>query len=115
MLSTMADTQLSISSIFRHGQFIYADSQVATFEGGPVRRASFAQVAERTERLARALHRLGVADGDRVGTFCWNHQEHVEAYLAIPSMGAVLHTLNIRLFPEQLAYVINHGGDRFVI
>ncbi|MGH9302552.1 MAG: AMP-binding protein, partial [Acidimicrobiales bacterium] len=111
----MANTQLTISSILRHGQAVYADSTVTTYEGGPVRRASFAQVGQRTERLAKALGRLGVNPGDRIGTFCWNHQEHVEAYLAIPSMGAVLHTLNIRLFPEQLAYVINHAEDRFVL
>ncbi|MGH9306294.1 MAG: long-chain fatty acid--CoA ligase [Acidimicrobiales bacterium] len=115
MRSTMANTQLTISSILRHGQAVYADSTVTTYEGGPVRRASFAQVGQRTERLAKALGRLGVNPGDRIGTFCWNHQEHVEAYLAIPSMGAVLHTLNIRLFPEQLAYVINHAEDRFVL
>ena len=72
-------------------------------------------MAERAERLARALRRLGVGDGDRVGTFAWNNQEHLEAYLAVPSMGAVLHTLNIRLFPEQLAYVVNHAEDKVVI
>ncbi|HEX2738122.1 MAG TPA: long-chain fatty acid--CoA ligase, partial [Acidimicrobiia bacterium] len=65
--------------------------------------------------LAAALHRLGIAPGDRVGTFAWNTQEHLEAYFAIPVMGAVLHTLNIRLFPEQLAYVTNHAEDRVVI
>jgi fatty-acyl-CoA synthase len=72
-------------------------------------------VAGRAERLASALKRLGVGNGDRVGTFAWNDQEHLEAYLAVPSMGAVLHTLNIRLFPEQLAYVVNHGEDKVVI
>ena len=72
-------------------------------------------MAERSERLAKALGRLGVGDGDRVGTFLWNNQTHLEAYLAIPGMGAVLHTLNLRLFPEQLAYVINHAEDRVVI
>jgi fatty-acyl-CoA synthase len=58
---------------------------------------------------------LGVTGDQRVGTFCWNHQEHLECYLAIPSMGAVLHTLNIRLFPEQLTYVINHADDRVIV
>jgi fatty-acyl-CoA synthase len=65
--------------------------------------------------LAAVLHRLGIRAGDRVGTFAWNTQEHVEAYLAVPSMGAVLHTLNIRLFPEQLAYVTNHAEDRIIL
>jgi fatty-acyl-CoA synthase len=88
---------------------------VITFEGERTRRASFADVALRAERLAAALRRLGVQPGDRVGTFGWNTQEHLEAYFAIPCMGAVLHTLNIRLFPEQLAYVANHAEDQVVI
>src|SRR4029077_11905343 len=72
-------------------------------------------VGANAARLANALARLGVANGDRVGTFCWNSQEHLEAYLAVPSMGEVLHTLNIRLFPEQLAFVINHAEDKLII
>ena len=66
-------------------------------------------------RLAGALRRLGVRPGDRVATFGWNTQRHLEAYLAVPSMGAVLHTLNIRLFPEQLAFIINHADDKVII
>ena len=75
----------------------------------------FLWAADRADQLAAALTRLGVKEGDRVGTFLWNNQTHMEAYLAIPCMGAVLHTLNIRLFPEQLAYVINHAEDRVII
>ena len=115
MLSTMQDRPLLISGVFEHGRRVFADSEVVTFDGTGLRRATFAQVGERTLRLAAALRRLGIAPGDRVGTFCWNSQEHLEAYLAVPSMGAVLHTLNIRLFPEQLAYVINHGEDRVIL
>jgi len=113
--STMQDFPLTIPHLLRHGQAVHGRSQVATFDGTGVRRASFRLVAERAERLAAALVRLGIGAGDRVGTFCWNHQEHLEAYLAIPSMGAVLHTLNIRLFPEQLAFVVNHAEDRVII
>jgi fatty-acyl-CoA synthase len=115
MLSTMQDGPLLISGILRHGQRVYGDSEVVTVEPGGDRRSTFTQVAGRAERLAAALKRLGVGNGDRVGTFAWNDQEHLEAYLAVPSMGAVLHTLNIRLFPEQLAYVVNHGEDKVVI
>jgi fatty-acyl-CoA synthase len=115
MLSTMQDGPLLISGILRHGQRVYGDSEVVTVEPGGDRRSTFSQVAGRAERLAAALGRLGVGSGDRVGTFAWNDQEHLEAYLAVPSMGAVLHTLNIRLFPEQLAYVVNHGEDKVVI
>ena len=115
MLSTMQDFPLTISAIFRHGRSVFGASEVVTFEGESCRRASFAQVAERADKLAAALSRLGIREGDRVGTFAWNTQEHLEAYLAVPSMGAVLHTLNLRLFPEQLAYVVNHAEDRVVI
>jgi fatty-acyl-CoA synthase len=116
MLSTMQDVPLLVSGILRHGQRVYGDSAVVTMApGGGYRQATFAQVAARAEQLAKALGRLGVAPGDRVGTFMWNDQEHLEAYMAVPSMGAVLHTLNIRLFPEQLAYVVNHAEDKVVI
>src|SRR5262249_10051063 len=89
--------------------------RVATWEGERARHVTFAEVADRVGRLAAALRRLGIRPGDRVATFCWNTQEHLEAYLAVPSMGAVLHTLNVRLFPEQLAYVANHAADRIVL
>jgi len=117
VLSTMQDAPLLVSGILRHGQQVYGDSRVTTIVGpeGESISATFGEVAERSERLASALGRLGVGDSDRVGTFLWNNQTHQEAYLAIPGMGAVLHTLNLRLFPEQLAYVINHAEDRVVI
>src|SRR5437867_1619134 len=112
---TMQDRPLTIAALLEHGQRIHGGSEVVTCEGEGVRRARFGEVGERAERLAAGLSRLGVRAGDRVGTFCWNAQEHLEAYLAVPSMGAVLHTLNVRLFPEQLTYVINHGEDRIIL
>src|ERR1700676_1851749 len=115
MLSTMQDGPLLVSGILRRGQAVYGASQVVTAQPDGYREANFTQVAAGAEQLAKALRRLGVADDDRVGTFAWNDQEHLEAYLAVPSMGAVLHTLNIRLFPEQLSYVVNHAEDKVVI
>ena len=115
VVSTMQDAPLTIRSLLEHGARVFADSVVRTFDGDAVREATYAEVAERAARLAGALTVLGIGQGDRVGTFLWNTQEHLEAYLAVPSMGAVLHTLNLRLFPEQLAYVVNHGQDRVVI
>lgn len=115
MLSTMQDRPLAITEILRHGATIYADSEVVTFAGDSSRRATFSEVERRARRLAAALTRLGVGPGDRVGTFMWNDQEHLEAYFAVPCMGAVLHTLNIRLFPEQLAYVIDHAEDDVIL
>jgi fatty-acyl-CoA synthase len=114
-LSTMQDFPLTITSILQHGRRVFGDSECVTWTEGTPRRASYAEVGANAERLAAALTRLGVTTGDRVATFCWNSQEHLEAYFAIPSMGAVLHTLNIRLFPEQLAYVINHADDKVII
>jgi acyl-CoA synthetase (AMP-forming)/AMP-acid ligase II len=115
MQSTMSDYQLTIGSIFEHGVRVHSESEVLTWMGDRARRATFREVGDRVRRLANALQRLGINPGDRVGTFCWNHQEHLEAYYATSSMGAVVHTLNIRLFPDQLTFVINHGGDRVVL
>ncbi len=117
MRSTMQDAPLLVSGILRHGQQVYGESLVRTVTdpAGGHRDATFAEVAIRSEQLAAALARLGVGDGDRVGTFMPNNQVHLEAYLAVPSMGAVLHTLNLRLFPEQLAYVINHAEDQVIV
>jgi fatty-acyl-CoA synthase len=115
MKSTMQDAPLLISNIIRHGEFVYADKKIFTVTPDGVEEATFFQISKRAEQLAAALTALGVKRGDRVATFMWNNQAHVEAYLAVPSMGAVLHTLNIRLFPEQLAYIINHAEDEVVI
>jgi fatty-acyl-CoA synthase len=115
MQSTMQDGDLTITDILRRGAQVYPESQVVSFEGEDSRRGTFAQVAERAARLAGALKRLGIQSGDRVGTLSWNHQEHLEAYFAVPCIGAVLHTLNLRLDPEQLAYVINHAEDRVIL
>ena len=115
MQSTMQDSPLLISGIIRHGEWLYADKTVYTVTATGVQEASFTEIVNRAEKLAAALRRLGIGDGDRVGTFMWNNQVHMEAYLAVPAMGAVLHTLNIRLFPEQLAFVINHAEDQVII
>ena len=117
MLSTMQDAPLLVSGILRHGQEVYGDSLVITVTGpdGRAVEETFAQVAERAERLASALERLGIGDGDRVSTILWNNQTHQEAYLAVPSMGAVLHTLNLRLPLEQLVHIVNHAEDKVII
>ncbi|MGO9557995.1 MAG: long-chain fatty acid--CoA ligase [Acidimicrobiales bacterium] len=115
MRSTMQESQLLVREILRHGQQVHGTSEIVTFEGDDFRRATFAEVSRRAAQLAHGLSGLGIGLGDRVGTFCFNHQEHLEAYLAIPSMGAVLHTLNVRLFPEQLKYVIDHAEDKVII
>ncbi len=115
MDSTMQDMPLNITALFRRGEAMFPDSEVITFEGERARHTRYAVVAERVHRLAGALRTLGIVSGDRVATLCWNHQEHLETYFAIPCMGAVLHTLNLRLPPNQLAQIINHAEDRVVI
>ncbi|HEY7388945.1 MAG TPA: long-chain fatty acid--CoA ligase [Bryobacteraceae bacterium] len=115
MLSTMQDSPLTVQALLRHGATVYHDSSVAEFDGERICRRTFVQTAERVERLAAGLRRLGVRRDDRVASVCWNTPEHLEAYLAVPSMGAVLHTVNVRLFPEQLAYIVNHAEDRIII
>src|SRR4051812_12434363 len=111
----MQDTPLSISRLLRHGTTVHGASTVETWTGDALRSATYAEVGNRAARLANALRGLGIDGDQRVGTFMWNNQEHMEAYLAVPSMGAVLHTLNIRLFPDQIAYIANHAEDRVVI
>ena len=112
----MQDVQLSISSMLRYGAAAHGGSEVLTYTGSGFRSATFAEVARRAAQLAHGLReRLGVVGDQRVGTFMWNTQEHVEAYLAVPSMGAVVHPINIRLFPEQIAYITEHAHDRVVI
>lgn len=115
MLSTMNDLPLSIAQLLRHGSTVHADAEVVTLTEAGARRRTYAEVGRRCAQLAHALRGLGVDGDDRVATFMWNNAEHLEAYLAVPSMGAVLHTLNIRLFPEQLVHVANHAEDRVII
>ncbi len=117
MLSTMQDVPLLISRILTHGSTIHGKSQVTTWTGeAEPHRRSFAEVGARAAQLAHALRdSCGVTDASAIGTLMWNNAEHVEAYLAIPSMGAVLHTLNLRLPAEQLIWIVNHAADRVVI
>jgi fatty-acyl-CoA synthase len=112
----MMEIPLSTQLILRHGESLHARSLVCTFEDGRrCQTESFAAVARRANRLAAALHSIGVVPGDRVASFCWNHQSHLEAYLAVPSMGAVLHTVNVRLFPAQIASLLIRADDRVLI
>ncbi len=110
------DAQLTVGAIRRRMRACYGDQEVVTLQEDPTpsSRATFAEVAERVDRLGRVLEGLGVKPGDRVATFGWNSQRHFELYLAVPSFGAVLHTLNIRLFPEQLIYIIDHAEDTVI-
>ncbi|MGH3153676.1 MAG: long-chain fatty acid--CoA ligase [Streptosporangiaceae bacterium] len=115
MRSTMMDMPLTIASIMRYGTSIFGDREVVTCTEDGTRRRTYAEAGRRAARLANALRRLGVDGDQRVGTFMWNNAEHLEAYLAVPSMGAVLHTLNIRLAPAEIGYIATHAEDHAVI
>ncbi|WP_369365846.1 long-chain fatty acid--CoA ligase [Streptomyces sp. CG4] len=117
MLSTMQDVPLTVTRLLVHGALAHGRSQIVTWTGeSEPQRRSFAEAAVRAVQLANALRdELGVRGDDRVATLMWNNAEHVEAYFAIPSMGAVLHTLNLRLPAEQLVWIVNHAADKVVI
>ncbi|MCW2517043.1 MAG: long-chain fatty acid--CoA ligase [Mycobacterium sp.] len=116
MQSTMQDIPLTVTTIMRYACEVNGDRTVTTAMGeGSYRTSTYRELGEQVGRLANALRALGIAGDDRVGTFMWNNAEHVAAYLAVPSMGAVLHTLNIRLSPEQIAFIANEAEDKVVI
>ena len=111
MRSTMQTVPLLVSRFLDHGSTAYGASEVITWTADGARRSTNAEVAADCKRLANALRSLGVTGDQRVGTFMWNNEEHLELYLGVPSMGAVLHTINIRLFPQQMIFVVNHAED----
>ncbi len=115
MDSTMQDFPLTITGVLRHGTSWHADRKVITATDDGYREASYGTVGERVAQLAHGLRGLGITGDERVATFMWNNQEHLEAYLAAPCMGAVLHTLNIRLPADQLAYIAEQAEDRVVV
>jgi fatty-acyl-CoA synthase len=109
------DFPLNLHHILRRLRSCNQGAELVTLmPDGSVARATHVELADRVDRLARALRELGVQQGERVGTFAWNNQRHFELYFAIPCSGAVLHTLNIRLFEEQLTYIVNHAEDKVI-
>ena len=112
MRGLMMNAPLLISSLIRHAARVFAgQSIVSRTVEGPIHRTHYAEIHERSQRLAQALSALGVRAGDRVATLAWTGYRHVETYFAVSGMGAVCHTLNPRLFPEQLAFILQHAGD----
>ena len=118
----MMDQPLLISSLLEHAALNHGDTEIVsrTVEGpdkdgaGAVHRYTYADAQKRAKQLAQALARLGVGMGDRVGTLAWNGYRHFELYFGVSGMGAVIHTINPRLFPEQLVFIVNHAEDRYV-
>ncbi len=116
MQATMMDFPLTLTHIFERAGKLFPDSEVVSrLPDRSLHRYRYADFYRRAHALAGALRRMGLKRGDRVATLMWNHYAHLEAYFAIPCSGAVLHTLNLRLHPDDIAYIANHAGDRFLI
>ena len=115
MQGLMSERPLLISAIIKHAAMYHRDTEIVsrTVEGG-IHRYTYGAAEQRAKRLARALLRLGIEPGDRVGTLAWNTFRHFELYYAISGIGAVCHTINPRLFDEQIIYIVNHAADRLL-
>jgi fatty-acyl-CoA synthase len=116
MLGLTMDYPLTLGAVARRTEALFGDRPIVSRRAdGTVHRTTWAESLRRANRLATALRGLGVEPGDRVATLCWNHDRHLEAYFAVPLLGAVLHTLNLRLHPDELAYIARHAEDRVLI
>ena len=111
----MMDYPLLVHQFLERASTFTPDKEIVTREGEGTHRYTYADLMRRTSRLSNALAGLGVGVGDRVGTFAWNTYRHLEAYFAAPVMGAVIHTINIRLSADDLVYIINHAGDKVIL
>src|SRR6266542_2144351 len=116
MKGLMMDFQLTLPPLLRRAEAFFGDKEIVTrLPDKTFHRYTWRDLARRSKQLAVALQQLGLERGDRVATLCWNHYQHLEAYFGVPCGGFVLHTLNLRLHPNDLAYIANHAGDRAVI
>ncbi|MCF8609984.1 long-chain fatty acid--CoA ligase [Gordonia sp. HY285] len=112
--STMQHGALTISSLVEYSRRIFPEARIRTWTGEGFRDVSFSDIGDTGAKIANALAKLGIERGDRVATFMWNNNEHQAIYAGVPSMGAVLHTLNLRLSPEQAVFIINHADDKVI-
>jgi fatty-acyl-CoA synthase len=116
MRSTMMRAPLSINQLLERAGKLYPESRIVSrLPDKSYRRQTFADFYRRARQLASALLAAGLKKGDRVATLCWNHHAHLECYFGIPAAGGVMHTLNLRLAPGDIAWIANHAKDRFLI
>lgn len=116
MHGLMMDYPLTLDAILRRAETVFPHKTIVTRQPDrSLHRGTYADLGRRARQLAAALAQLGVAPGDRVATLAWNHHQHLEAYFGVPIMGAVLHTLNLRLHPDELVYIVNHAEDKVVL
>jgi fatty-acyl-CoA synthase len=111
----MMNVPFRVTSMLEHAERYFAKKEVTSRTMSGIRKFSYREIGERTRRLSSSLKRLGVQKGERIGTLAWNHHRHLEAYFAIPGVEAVLHTINIRLSPQHIAYIINHADDQILL
>src|SRR5438309_5199979 len=115
MNGLMQEQPINIPMVLRHAEQLHGRKKVTTTTDDGVSVRTFGETSERARRLMSALMDLGLEEDERVATFCWNHQQHLETYVAAPCIGAILHTLNIRLFEQDLAYIVDHAQDAIVV
>ena len=116
MQSTMMTYGLTLDLLLERSERLFPDTAIISrAPDRGLRRSTYGEVARRARALAGGLQRAGLQPGDRVASLMWNHAAHLEAYFGVPLAGGVLHTLNLRLSPDDLVYIIQHGGDRFLI
>src|SRR5262245_41318401 len=112
----MMDFPLTLAAIFRRAERIFPRRTIVTrLRDKTLHRQTYADFTRRARHLASGLISLGMRQGDRVATLGWNHHQHLEAYFGVPLMGGVLHTLNLRLHPDELAYIVNDADDQAVL
>ncbi len=115
MLGLMQQRPLLISSLLDYSERYHAGIEIVSRSvEGPIHRSNWGTIAARARRVANALHRLGVARSDRIATLAWNHNRHLEIYFGVTCSGAVLHTVNPRLFPEQVRFIIDDAEASYV-
>jgi fatty-acyl-CoA synthase len=114
MQGLMQDRQLTLPHFFNRAEKLFPKKTIVTATGTGLERTTYGAWAERTRRLGGVLDDLGISEDGRVATFAWNTARHLELYFAAPCSGRVLHTLNIRLFPEQITYIVNHAEDEVI-
>ena len=108
------DTPLTLDFFFRRAESLFPHKELVTATATGIERSNYGEWAERTRRLGGAIEDLGVSEYGRVGTFAWNTTRHLELYFAVPCSNRVLHTLNIRLFADQVVYIANHAEDEII-
>ncbi|AAP10561.1 Medium-chain-fatty-acid--CoA ligase [Bacillus cereus ATCC 14579] len=111
----MMNVPLTISSMMERAEKLFSKKEIVSRTHDTITTLTYKQLGERTRRLSSALKKLGIKEGERVGTLAWNHHRHVEAYFAIPGIASVLHTINIRLSPQHISYIIQHAEDRILL